>query len=114
MKNRIFIYFTIFMTLCYTFSVKGKTKKDKELQINHVELGYPCPAIPFYHFIAELELPEASIIEVEAAINNKVLRFVDLHREDEITEWTNLCLATGHHQVMACPRMAPSTTTLTW
>jgi len=74
------------MTLCYTFSVKGKTKKDKELQINHVELGYPCPAIPFYHFIAELELPEASIIEVEAAINNKVLRFVDLHREDEITE----------------------------
>jgi hypothetical protein len=86
MKNRIFIYFTIFLTLCFSFSVKGKTKKDKELQINHVELGYPCPAIPFYHFIAELELPEASIIEVEAAVNNKVLRFVDLHREDEITD----------------------------
>ncbi len=86
MKNRIFIYFTIILSLSFSFNVEGETKKDKDLQISHVELGYPCPAIPFYHFIAELELPQASIIEVEAAVDNKVLRFVDLHREDEITD----------------------------
>lgn len=60
-------------------------KPDKELKISHLELGYPCPAIPFYHFIAEIDLPQASIIEVEAAIDGKVKRFVDLHRADEIT-----------------------------
>lgn len=60
----------------------GKT----ELIIHRIEMGYPCPAIPFYHFIAELELPRPSIIEVEAIVNGKALRFTDLHREDEVTD----------------------------
>ena len=38
--------------------------KDGQLKIVEIELGYPCPAIPFYHFKAELDLPEASIIEI--------------------------------------------------
>jgi hypothetical protein len=36
--------------------------------------------------LLDLELPKASIIEVEAEVNGKVLRFVDLHRADAITE----------------------------
>ncbi|KPL13321.1 MAG: hypothetical protein AMS23_08180 [Bacteroides sp. SM1_62] len=64
----------------------GKEDRNKELIIHELKLGYPCPAIPFYHFIAELELPQPSVIEVEAAINGKTLRFTDLHRADEITD----------------------------
>ncbi len=62
----------------------GKGAKPKELKVTSIELGYPCPAMPFYHFIAEIKLPQPSIIEVEAAVNGKVLRFTDLHRADDI------------------------------
>jgi hypothetical protein len=61
-------------------------KEKPQLQISHIELGYPVPSIPFYHFKAELQLPEASIIEVQAAVNDSVLRFVNLFRSDEIDE----------------------------
>jgi len=67
--------------------------KDNILKVNSLELGYPCPAIPFYHFIAELELPQPSIIEVEATINGKTLRFVDLHRSDELTDMNRPALS---------------------
>ena len=42
------------------------------------------PAIPFYHFKADIELPEPSIIEVEAAVDGKVLRATDLRRESDV------------------------------
>ena len=64
----------------------AKEKINKELIIHELKLDYPCPAIPFYHFIVELELPYASIIEAEAAVNGKTLRFTDLHRADEVTD----------------------------
>ncbi len=67
-------------------SLIAQKKKSKELKITSIELGYPCPAMPFYHFIAEVELPQPSIIEVEAALNGKVLRFTDLHRADDVLE----------------------------
>jgi hypothetical protein len=86
MKYRRFLYLTTFLSLFLFIVSYAKPGKDKELKISKLELGYPCPAIPFYHFIAELELPQASIIEVEAAVNGKVLRFTDLHRSDEITD----------------------------
>jgi len=60
-----------------------KSKEAKELTITKIELGYPCPGIPFYHFKAELDLPQSSIIEVEAAVDGKVLRATDLRRESD-------------------------------
>jgi hypothetical protein len=83
MKKSIFFLLLTYALFFFTQSGFGK---ESPLQINKLELGYPCPAIPFYHFLAELDLPQASIIEVEAAINGKILRFVDLHRSDEITD----------------------------
>ncbi len=58
--------------------------KEKEvLQIKNIELVYPYPAVPFYHFTADLELPRSSIIEVEAEVNGKVLRYLNLHKAGE-------------------------------
>ena len=71
---------------CLLIVLAVNAKEKPELQINHIELGYPVPSIPFYHFVAELQLPEASIIEVEAAVNGETLRFVNLYRSDEIDE----------------------------
>ena len=86
------LYFILFFLLI-AIQVNGKNDNKKELVISNIELGYPCPAIPFYHFIAELELPHASIIEVEATVNGKVLRFTDLHREDEISDMSRPALS---------------------
>ncbi len=66
--------------------IAQKPKEDKALTISRIELGYPDPGIPFYHFKASLELPQSSIIEVEAAIDGKVLRATDLKREDELED----------------------------
>lgn len=57
-----------------------------ELKIQEISLGYPVPGIPFYYCKAQLELPQASIIEVEMAVNGKVLRATDLYREDQIED----------------------------
>jgi len=62
--------------------VSAQVKKPGTLTINHVELGYPHPAIPFYHLKADLELPGPSIIEVETVVNGKSLRFVNLYKGD--------------------------------
>jgi len=60
--------------------------KEGRLNIEKIELGFPCPAIPYYHFIADIDLPEASIIEVEATVNGKVLRATNLHRASDVQE----------------------------
>ena len=83
MKRYITYSFTVLFFLFTTIFSFGKGDKNSELKVHKLELGFPCPAIPFYHFIAELELPEASIIEVETAVDDKVLRFTDLHKENE-------------------------------
>ncbi len=57
-----------------------------DLKIGDIELGYPCPAIPFYHLRATLQLPNPSIIEVEVSVNGKTLRFTDLHRESDAAD----------------------------
>jgi hypothetical protein len=69
-----------------TSIVAQKPKEDKALTISKIELGYPDPGIPFYHFKASLELPQSSIVEVEAAVDGKVLRATDLKREDELED----------------------------
>jgi len=72
-------------TLILAFPANAqKSKGTKELNITHIELGYPAPGIPFYHFKADLDLPQPSIIEVEAAIDGKVLRATDLRRESDV------------------------------
>jgi hypothetical protein len=85
MKNLKSLFLTILSLILVNNSYAG-TNKDSELKLTKLEIGYPCPAIPFYHFLAEIELPHASIIEVEASVNGKVLRFTDLHRADAITD----------------------------
>jgi hypothetical protein len=57
-----------------------KTKETKQMTIKKIELGYPCPGIPFYHFKADIELSQSSMVEVEAAVDGKVLRATDLKR----------------------------------
>ncbi len=79
------IFLTIFIVSLGTRAFVAPNK-DAPLNLTKLEIGYPCPAIPFYHFLAEIELPHSSIIEVEAAVNGKVLRFTDLHRADAITD----------------------------
>jgi hypothetical protein len=86
MQNRKIMYLSVVLTLFLWVSSYANKTKDKPLKINNLELAYPSPAIPFYHFNAELELPHASIIEVVAEVNGKVLRFIDLHRSDELKD----------------------------
>lgn len=87
-KSRLFITrasFVMLLTMmCATGLYAQKSKEGKALTIKHLELGYPSPGIPFYHFKAELELPESSIIEVEAAVDGNVLRATDLRREGDV------------------------------
>jgi hypothetical protein len=67
------------------FSVNAQKKQAaKSLTIKNIEIGYPVPAIPFYHFRADLDLPESSIIEVEAFVDGKALRANDLYRQEDI------------------------------
>ncbi|VAW23362.1 hypothetical protein MNBD_BACTEROID01-2524 [hydrothermal vent metagenome] len=76
-----------FLSLLFALIVLGSKVQAKEtLVVKHIELGYPCPAIPFYHFSADLELPEPSIIEVQAVVNGKTLRATDLHRAKDAME----------------------------
>ena len=67
-----------------------KSKGGNELSISGIELGYPYPAIPFYHFKADMDLPQSSIIEVEAAVDGKVLRETDLRKAGELDEMNRL------------------------
>jgi hypothetical protein len=66
--------------------IAQKPKGGMELNIKKIELGFPEPGIPFYHFKADLELPESSIIVVEAAVDGKVLRATDLRRAEELED----------------------------
>ncbi len=76
--------FIILLAMMFAFTINAqKSKELKELNIKKIELGYPCPGIPFYHFKADLELPQSSIIEVEASVDGKVLRATDLRRESD-------------------------------
>jgi hypothetical protein len=93
MKKYSFILLSTVFLFVSSFTVWAKENKNGELKVNRIELGYPCPAIPFYHFIAELELPEASIIEVETLVNDKQQRFTDLHKEHEITNMSRPALS---------------------
>jgi hypothetical protein len=86
MKNKSLFKTAILVATFFVFIKVGAKEATKELNIKHIELGAPVPAIPFYHFIADLELPSPSIIEVHAEVNGKELRATDLHRVKDDTE----------------------------
>ena len=67
-----------------------KSKEENVLNITSLQLGYPCPAIPYYHFIASVELPSSCMIEVEAAVDGKVLRETDVRRPADIADRNRL------------------------
>lgn len=74
----------LILVLAGSINVNGSTKEI--LTIGKIELGYPCPAIPFYYLKAGLELPYPSIIEVEMAVNGKTLRYTNIHNENDIKD----------------------------
>ena len=84
-KRRLFFWNMFIGMVILTIGTAGSISA-KELKIEKIELGYPCPGIPFYHFKAELELPRSSIIEIDASVNGKVLRSTDLYRADDIND----------------------------
>ncbi len=86
MKNKSLFKTAILLGFIFIFFNASAKEVSKELNIKHIELGSPVPAIPFYHFIADLELPAPSIIEVHAEVNGKELRATDLHRVKDDTE----------------------------
>lgn len=49
-----------------------------ELQLKAARLGCPTPSFPYYHFRADLRLPQPSMLEVEASIDGQKLRYVAL------------------------------------
>ena len=71
--------------MLFLTSVSG-APRPTDLKIGQMDLGYPNPAIPFYHLRAQLQLPNPSIIEVEIAVNGKILRYTDLQRETEVED----------------------------
>ncbi len=73
-----FPWWLILFCIALTFSARS-TEKPKSFKITHGELNYPVPAIPFYHFKLHMELEEPSIIEVEASVNDRAIRFVNLY-----------------------------------
>jgi hypothetical protein len=80
MKSKSLFKSAILLAIFFVFISVDAKEVTKELNIKHIELGAPEPAIPFYHFIAEIELADPSIIEVQAEVNGKTLRATDLHR----------------------------------
>ncbi|HRN58194.1 MAG TPA: hypothetical protein PLL71_17165, partial [Agriterribacter sp.] len=54
------------------------------LKLTKLELNYPSPAIPYYHIKADINLPSASMIEVEMTVNGKTLRYTDLRPEHDL------------------------------
>lgn len=74
MKKQRLFFWNMFIGMVILTIGTAEPISVKELKIEKIELGYPCPGIPFYHFKAELELPRSSIIEIEATVNGKVLR----------------------------------------
>jgi hypothetical protein len=68
------------LLLCFEGFTMPSQAKDNSARPGGLKIsGITHPAIPFYHFKADLELPEASMIEVEAVVDGKTLRFVNLY-----------------------------------
>jgi hypothetical protein len=85
MRTAVYNALLLMCLLCLPSPTRAK-EVSGSLKITRMELGYPIPSIPFYHVKAEMELPEPSMIEVEAVVNGQPLRFVNLYRGDVVEE----------------------------
>lgn len=82
-QGQLYIYFTL-LFLCLPLFGYGAIDKAEKLEIEKLELGFPSPAIPFYHVLADVKLPNPTMIEVEMIVNGKTLRFTDIHGANDI------------------------------
>ena len=73
----------LLILLLALYGTSNVSAQKQQLKIVNMELGYPSPAIPFYHLRADLELPNPSIIEVEVVVNGKTLRYTNLHKDTD-------------------------------
>lgn len=87
--KRLLIWILISTSIGIVVAKAQGKYKEGSLNVTHIELGYPHPAIPFYHLKADLVLPEPSMIEVEVVVNGKTLRFVNLYKGDLPEEANN-------------------------
>jgi hypothetical protein len=67
------------VALCIGSMVHAQT-----LKLVKLELNYPSPAVPYYYLKADIDLPAASMIEVELSVNGKTLRYTDLRPEHDL------------------------------
>jgi hypothetical protein len=67
----------------------GSAVHAQTLKLVKLELNYPSPAIPYYHLKADIDLPAASMIEVELLVNGKTLRYTDLRSEHDLGDVTH-------------------------
>ncbi len=87
MKHILFMLFALGVANTLDAQQRKNGRDDKDgLRITGTELGYPCPAIPFYHLRANLELPSPSIIEVETEVNGKTLRYTNIHESGDVED----------------------------
>ena len=92
MKNKSLFKTAVLLTILFMFFNINAKEVTKELNVKHIELCAPEPSIPFYHFIAEIELADPSIIEVQVEVNGKILRATDLHRIKDEKEMDRLAI----------------------
>jgi hypothetical protein len=59
------------------------------LKLTKLELNSPTPAIPYYYLKADIDLPAASMIEVELSVNGKTLRYTDLRPGHDLGDVTH-------------------------
>jgi hypothetical protein len=67
----------------------GSVVHAQTLKLVKLELSYPSPAIPYYHLKADIDLPAASMIEVELSVNGKILRYTDLRPGHDLGDVTH-------------------------
>ena len=85
LRTRIFAV-SLFLLMAPILVKAEKIKDNGDLNITKIELASPSPAIPYYHFTADIELAQSSIIEVEAAVDGKVLRATELRRANDLED----------------------------
>lgn len=79
------VKYSIVLCCCLFLFLNTKAKNDsKSAKITHMELGYPAPAIPFYHFIAHVELSDSCFVEVETMVDEKMIRTTQIHSPDQM------------------------------
>ncbi len=71
------------LVFIFAIAIPVDAAPREELKIHGLELGYPTPGVPYYYLKADLELPGPSIIEVEVAVDGRVLRYTSLHHKSD-------------------------------